>query len=146
LQSTTDRLTEEGAVLGTPGFIAPEHLLEGIGDARSDQFSFCVTMYRVLFGARPFEFQNLTSYLVAVQEPPKPPPDSTPVPRWVRATILRGLQQDPARRFASMNELLDALEQDPSQRRRAWAVRGIALAACAAGLFAYGRHRADLHR
>ena len=46
--SLSDRLTQEGAVLGTPGFIAPEHLLSNVDDARSDQFSFCVSMYRVL--------------------------------------------------------------------------------------------------
>jgi tetratricopeptide (TPR) repeat protein/predicted Ser/Thr protein kinase len=144
LRSTTDRLTEEGAVLGTPGFIAPEHLFRGIDDARSDQFSFCVTMYRVLYGTRPFEFHNLSTYCAAVQKPPQHPPKSTHVPHWVHAIILRGLQQDPTRRFASMTELLDALERDPWVRRRRWALGACvaALAVGAAGV--YGRHRAEV--
>jgi serine/threonine protein kinase len=108
--SLTDRLTEEGAVLGTPGFIAPEHLLSNVDDARSDQFSFCVSMYRVLYGKRPFECRNLPTYCEAVQRPPEPPPAKTAVPGWVHAIILRGLAVDPAR-FASMHELLEALGQ-----------------------------------
>jgi tRNA A-37 threonylcarbamoyl transferase component Bud32/tetratricopeptide (TPR) repeat protein len=143
-RSVTDRLTEEGAVLGTPGFIAPEHLFHGIDDARSDQFSFCVTMYRVLYGTRPYEFRDLTTYCAAVQKPPTPPPDETPVPRWVHAIILRGLQQDPTRRFASMTELLDALERDPWLRRRRWTL-GACVAALAVGATgAYGKHRAEV--
>lgn len=143
-QSKTDRLTEEGAVLGTPGFIAPEHLLHGIDDARSDQFSFCVTMYRVLYGTRPYEFRDLSTYCIAVQKPPNPPPDETRVPRWVHAIILRGLQQDPTRRFASMTELLDALERDPWLRQRRWAL-GACVAALAVGATgAYGKHRAEM--
>ncbi|MET0593290.1 MAG: serine/threonine-protein kinase [Polyangiaceae bacterium] len=143
-RSSTDRLTEEGAVLGTPGFIAPEHLLQGIDDARSDQFSFCVSMYRVLYGTRPYEFRDIPTYCTAVQKPPIPPPDDTPVPRWVHAIILRGLQQDPTRRFASMTELLDALERDPWVRRSRWALGACvaALAIGAAGV--YGRHRAEV--
>jgi len=144
--SITERLTQEGAILGTTGFIAPEHLLEGIGDARSDEFSFCVTMYKVLYGMRPFDSRNLAAYCDAIQGPPKPPPDSTPVPRWVQAVIMRGLQRDPARRFASMHELLDALDHDPARRYRAWAGGALLLAGCLTGLLVHGRHRADLRR
>src|SRR5262245_17833004 len=99
--SDTERLTRDGAVLGTPGYIAPEHLFPGVDDARSDHFSFSVTMYRALYGVRPFKFQNLSTYSAAVKRPPEPPPSSTRVPSWVHAVILRGLQQNPTRRFAS---------------------------------------------
>jgi serine/threonine protein kinase/tetratricopeptide (TPR) repeat protein len=143
---TTERLTQSGAILGTTGFIAPEHLLEGIGDARSDEFSFCVTMYRVLYGKRPFEARNLAAYCDALRKPPSPPPDFTPVPGWVHAVILRGLDLDSGRRFASMHELLDALDRDPARRYRAWASGALLLTGCLTGLFAYGRHRADLRR
>ena len=140
----TERLTEEGAVLGTPGYIAPEHLLGSIDDARSDQFSFCVTMYRVLYGTRPFDNRNLPTYCVAVQRPPNPPPSSTSVPRWVHAIILRGLQLDPQHRFASMHELLAALERDPSKRRARWALGACLTAAAVTSVGAYGRHQAGL--
>src|SRR5689334_11957573 len=144
--SATERLTRKGAILGTTGYIAPEHLLAGIGDARSDEFSFCVTMYKVLYGKRPFESRNLAAYCDAIQRPPSPPPDSSPVPRWVHAVILRGLELDPARRFASMHQLLDALDQDPARRYGAWAGGALFLAGCLTGLFVYERHRADLRR
>jgi tetratricopeptide (TPR) repeat protein len=118
--------------------------LHGVDDARSDQFSFCVTMYRVLYGTRPYQFRDLPTYCAAVQRPPEPPPAETRVPRWVHAIILRGLQQDPTQRFTSMAELLDALERDPSKRRRQWAL-GACLAALAVGAAGfYGKHRAEV--
>ncbi len=47
-------LTEWGAVLGTPAYMAPEQIRGIAADARSDQFSFCVALYEALYGERPF--------------------------------------------------------------------------------------------
>src|SRR5690606_32597738 len=43
-----------GTPAGTPAYMAPERLRGEPGDARSDQFSFCVAMWRGLYGLRPF--------------------------------------------------------------------------------------------
>ena len=48
-------LTRQGAIMGTPAYMAPEQHLGGETDARSDQFSFCVALYEGLWRARPFE-------------------------------------------------------------------------------------------
>jgi tRNA A-37 threonylcarbamoyl transferase component Bud32/tetratricopeptide (TPR) repeat protein len=141
---SSDPLTETGQVLGTQGYMAPEHLFSGTDHARGDQFSFCVTMYVALYGKSPFVFNNLPTYCEAVLRPPEPPPSSTKVPSWVHAVIERGLKQDPEQRFASMNELLGALERDPSRRRRTWTAGACVALACALGMAGYGRHRADL--
>src|SRR5882672_886239 len=48
------RLTNEGNVVGTPAYMPPEQYL-GVTDERSDQFSFCVSLYECIYGQHPFE-------------------------------------------------------------------------------------------
>jgi tetratricopeptide (TPR) repeat protein len=64
------------------------------------------------------------------------------VPRWIHAVIERGLRRDPDGRFGSMDELLAALERDPSRRRRLWAMGAAAAVACTIGVVAFERHQA----
>lgn len=134
-------LTETGELLGTPGYMAPEQAFDSRDDARSDQFSFAVALYRVLYGQSPFVFSSLSSYLTALDSPPRPPPANTRVPAWVHAVIARGLQRDPADRFASMADLLAALDRDPTRRRLGWALAAVALAMAATGVFGWEHHR-----
>ena len=47
-------LTRQGEIVGTPAYMAPGQLLGGPVDVRADQFSFCVSMWRALFGTAPF--------------------------------------------------------------------------------------------
>ncbi|MGO8999965.1 MAG: protein kinase domain-containing protein [Polyangiaceae bacterium] len=115
-------LTETGALIGTAGYMAPERAFEFHDDARSDQFSFAVTLYRVLYGQPPFVYSNVSTYLTALLSAPRPPPAGTRVPAWVHAVISRGLEYEAANRFASMEDLLAALDRDPTRRRRLWAL------------------------
>jgi tetratricopeptide (TPR) repeat protein len=139
-----DPLTETGRVMGTHGYLAPERLVSAADDVRSDQFSFAVTMFVALYGTHPFVFTNIASYIQAVHGPTEKPPSSTKVPAWVHAVIERGLKPEPEQRFASMKDLLDALDHDPSHRRRIWAMGSCLAAACAVAITAYGRHRVEL--
>jgi serine/threonine-protein kinase len=94
-------LTRTGAVIGTPGYMAPEQQFGSDVDARADQYSYCVALREALFGRSGS------------------PTDASPgrdVPRAVRDVIARGLAYDPSERYASMDELVAAL--DASTRRR----------------------------
>ncbi len=115
------KLTDSGVMLGTPAYMAPEQFAGKITSARSDQFSLCVSLYESLYGQRPFAGKTVAELATAVSagavlEPPR----ETKVPGWLRRTILRGLQRDPAARYATVEDLLTALSHDPARIRRRW--------------------------
>ena len=127
-------LTRTGALLGTPAYMAPEQLAGSPAGARSDQFSFAVSLYEALYGRLPFADDSLASLTRAVLAGAvRPPPTGSQVPRWVRRVVLRALSRDPDARFASMSELCDALSRDPGARRRAIGLTAALSAAVGAG-------------
>lgn len=133
------RLTLTGDFLGTPAFASPEQLRGRETGPASDQFSFCISLYRALYGTRPFDGHNfeVLSANVLAGRLNKPPADA-PVPAWVWPVVKRGLALNPADRWPSIETLLKALGQDPSQRlRRRFA--GVALVVGVAALAVLGQ-------
>ncbi|HVE82792.1 MAG TPA: serine/threonine-protein kinase, partial [Myxococcales bacterium] len=127
------QLTQPGVVMGTPGYMAPEQLAGGRGDARSDQFAFCCALYEALAGARPYTGTSLDDYMASMASARQVKPLPPLVPARVRRAVMRGLALDPKQRFPSMDVLLDALHL-PFWRRLSWkqqAAAGGALAAAA---------------
>jgi serine/threonine-protein kinase len=114
-------LTNVGATVGTPRFMAPEQYLGQSVDEAADQFSFCVSLYWALYGAYPFAGVTLEESIELMLKGriAEPPPEAR-VPRWLRLVLLRGLQVKTADRFASMSALLAALRADPQVARRRW--------------------------
>jgi len=118
-------LTQSGAMMGTPAYMAPEQFAGKVADAKSDQFSFCVALYEALYGERPFagkSLPDLTRQVMLGRVRDVPP--NTRVPTWLRKVILRGLRVDRDERHASMEALLAALAADPSRRRRRYLASG----------------------
>ncbi len=123
-------LTQAGSVMGTPVYMAPEQCAGERADARTDQFSFCVALYQALYGEHPFGESRLgTDVDWRVQDPHA----HGDVPDWLRDVLLRGLDESPARRYESMDVLLDALQSDPRarslarRRTAAWVAASLAL-------------------
>ncbi len=113
------QLTTPGRVVGTLAYMSPEQLAARPLDARSDQFSFCVTLYEALYGIRPFTGRTFAAHLMAVtQGTPREPKDRAPTPRWLRALVLRGLAVETDDRHADMEALLRQLQR-PRGRIRA---------------------------
>jgi tetratricopeptide (TPR) repeat protein len=139
----TTQLTRHDAVLGTPGYLAPEQYRCLPVDERTDQFAFCLSLYEALYGEKPLEAGswNLAARSAGLGREKRAPaaPRCSDVPAWVRRPLLRGLSLDPQNRYASMRELLDVLETDPSPRRRGRLALAVVLSgACAVPLAMHG--------
>ena len=136
-------LTQTGAIMGTPAYMAPEQFEGGPTDPRTDQFAFCVALYEALFGRRPFSGQTgieIMSAVLAGRMDPVPPRPG--VSRGLVTVLQRGLARDPQQRFADMDALLDALRAAarPPQRVGLWLGLGaFVLVVGVAGAFAWAK-------
>ena len=96
--------TASGAIVGTPAYMAPEQFAGRKVDARSDQFSFCVSLAEALTGERPTAGSTADD-LVETRSGEK---ESIPSP--LLALLARGLSARPQDRFESMEALLLEIE------------------------------------
>jgi tetratricopeptide (TPR) repeat protein len=116
---TPDNLvTQAGALMGTPAYMAPEQLTGGTVDARTDQFCFCVALYEALYGRRPFGGESVAALKTEVLESPRLAPPRRGVPAHLRRAIVRGLSVAQSDRFSTLAALLAHLAARPRTLRR----------------------------
>jgi tetratricopeptide (TPR) repeat protein/tRNA A-37 threonylcarbamoyl transferase component Bud32 len=128
------RVTRTGSLAGTPAYMAPEQVTDGRCDSRSDQFSFCVTAWEALFGARPFAGDSLVAiHSNAIDGNIVRPDGNRRVPHRVENALRRGLAVDPMQRFATMSDLLACLDRGARPR---WSRRALVGAVAVAGAIA----------
>ncbi len=115
-----ERLTQEGAITGTPAYMSPEQAAgrEDL-DARSDIYSVGCLAYYLLTGRPPFAARSAVGVLAAHMYEPAPPfvnqhPDVT---EELQAVVLRCLGKDPAERFPTAQALDAALAGCPAAGR-----------------------------
>lgn len=104
-------VTAHGAVLGTPAFSSPEQLRGEELNARSDIYSVGGTLFYLLTGRTPFEGRTAVQVIANVleQTPPSPAQFRAAIPDGLARVILRCLEKQPGERFASYDELRQAL-------------------------------------
>ena len=124
-------ITQTGALVGTPAYMAPEQLRGEQSGQASDQFSFCVALWEGLSGTRPFAGASIPTLLVSIKEQTFAE-TSESIPAKLRAILTKGLRESPDERHTSMASLLSELAHVARPRRRAAAV-GALLAAVVAG-------------
>ncbi len=108
----TVRLTQEGTILGTPAFMAPEQAVGGREvDHRCDLYSLGAVLYRMVAGRPPFSGRSAAALLSAlVQDDPAPPRRLDPdVPEGLDGLILRLLAKDPAARPPTARAVVEAI-------------------------------------
>lgn len=101
----TSLATQAGAVVGTPAYMAPEQYAGRGADARSDQFSFCVSLAEAFTGERPTAGATPEDLVEAARARERRPP-----PGALLAVVARGLSARAADRHADMAAVALALE------------------------------------
>ncbi len=114
-----DPITNDGQVMGTPAYMAPEQGRGEPPNARADQYSFCVSLWEAISGERPTPREGKSEPI-----PIRRRACAVDVPSHVLRALERGLDPSPAARFATMDDLLAALEQARWGARR-WALIGV---------------------
>src|ERR1700676_4001102 len=106
-------LTQVGAIMGTPGFIAPEMYLGDVFDNRIDVFAAGVVLYQLLAGAPPFVGTAEKVMFKVCYEAPLPPSVAGRLPSLqpFDAVVLKALARRPEDRFASAAQFLESMRQ-----------------------------------
>ena len=111
-----------GKFVGTPAYMAPEQLIGKPSDEKTDQYSYCVALFRGLYGKLPFNAESVGALLEQIKHRRvNAGPKSRRVPLSLHHAILRGLSPNPEHRFSSMKALLDQLPFAWFPRDAQWA-------------------------
>ena len=106
------RLTRDGAVLGTPAYMAPEQAKGQSADVTpaADQYAVGVVLYELLTGEVPFKGPIATVIHNVIRTEPEPPSARRPdVPADLEAICLKAMSKRPEDRYASCADLAAAL-------------------------------------
>jgi len=107
------RITQVGSVVGTAAYLAPEQVRGEEATPATDVYALGVVLYQFLTGRLPYEGSSLAELAVR-QQNEKPLPPSTydsDIPEPLGAAVLRALEDDPNRRYASAEELASGLRR-----------------------------------
>lgn len=95
---------------GTPRYMSPEQLAKRKLDARSDIFSFGITMYELFTGTHPCTGKDSVEIRRQIRDPRfkfEPPSKRNPeIPPHLDKIVLKALRRQPERRYQSMTEML----------------------------------------
>ncbi len=110
VENAPRRLTIDGAVLGTPDYMSPEQARGQVTTGQTDLWSFCVVLFELIAGQRPFEGDNYNSLMRSIIEDEPPRLLSLGLGDEELSNIInRGLQKDLVARWPAMRDLGEEL-------------------------------------
>jgi len=110
-----EELTDIGQRPGTPLYMSPEQVRGGGEniDARTDVYSIGVMLYEILTLKEPLRGKKVNeTFDMIVNQPPVPPQERTPnrqIPAELANITMKALEKDPAKRFQTMPEMIEAI-------------------------------------
>jgi tRNA A-37 threonylcarbamoyl transferase component Bud32 len=106
------RLTESGAVMGTPSYMSPEQIEGGTIDARADVFSLGVVLYELLCGSNPFEAHTplATAARIMATDPPPLAASNVSAPPALEHIVRKCLAKDREERYQRASDVARDLE------------------------------------
>ncbi len=109
----TSNLTQEGQLLGTPNYMAPEQIQGKDVDYRADHFALGVVLYEMLTRHKPFQGENLTvvSHRIVYDHFTPPREYMREMPPGIEPILDKALEKDPARRYQRAKEMVDDLRR-----------------------------------
>lgn len=114
-ETGTGSMTDSGAIVGTPMYMAPEVVLGGtaVANTLADVYSLGATLYALVTGRPPFDGPTAQSVLKAVLEQDPPPARRLrrDLPEAVEAILCKAMAREPERRYGSALELAEDLER-----------------------------------
>ncbi len=148
IETTDPRRTQIGIALGTPLYMSPEQIEGREIDSRSDLYSLGVTTYHLLTGATPFAGDTPLSVAVRhLNEAPQPVAERRQgLPAELAAVVDRLIEKSPDDRYASPDDLCDALRHVAAQAEAAgWAEgKTIDASALRSGVFSSSHKETEL--
>ena len=107
-----EKLTATGMIVGTPVYMSPEQAGgEKEIDGRTDQYALAGVLYEMIAGEPPFRGPTPSATLLRrFAGPPQPLRPVFDIPEVVERAIFRALDKDPAARYPTVLDFLDALE------------------------------------
>jgi serine/threonine-protein kinase len=113
--TTAEQLTHTGQLLGTPTYMAPEQAgrRNAVVDDRTDVYGLGAVLYQSLTGNPPFTADTREEIIrqVLADDPVWPRANDRTVPRELEAVCLKCLEKDPARRYATAEEVAEELSR-----------------------------------
>lgn len=105
------RITDRGAIVGTPEYMSPEQLHNGEVGPSSDLYAVGCLCYEMLTGSPPFTGATSAVLLKQISHAPRPPRELVPsLPVAVNEVVLKLLGKDPGQRHRDAFHLLDDIE------------------------------------
>ncbi len=141
-----DRLVEDtrtGLVKGKLEYAAPEYLQKRIVERRGDVWAIGCILYRELSGRFPYEAESDYALLQAITAGKPPPPLPGDVPPAVAEAVMRALEHDLSRRYATASDMARALEAALPEKAGAAEVAAWANELLAARIEVRRRHLAE---